>query len=535
MQRRDLLRWMALTPLSLVDGGLGRIAGALAPGDPDVELVLTARPGTVALLPGAPTRVWQFEGRVLRGPATALQPLPGSYLGPTIRVRRGQRVRIRFHNALPEPSIVHWHGLDVPEQADGHPRFAVPSGGDYAYDFTVTNRAGAYWYHPHPHMQTAVQVYQGLAGLFLVTDDEESALQLPAGSYELPIVLQDRQIDAQNQWVYGAGSLVPNVGGAATRPMAGMRGMQGGMGTMMAAMQGWVGDRVFVSGRLQPTIDVARATYRLRVLNGSNARTYQLAWSDGTPLTVIGTDGGLLEEPLTMPSLVLAPAQRADLIVDLSGRAAGSTVTLRSLPFSDADLGMDGMMAGPARQGAALTLVTLRVGQAAGPSWRVPARLTAALPPLPAPEGVRRIPLEMSMMQWTIAGRVFEMTDVSADETVRAGVTQVWEFINSPTQVGMGMGMGGMVMAHPVHLHGRQFRVLSRTGGAPTSLRAGLQDRGWLDTILVLPGETVRVQVTFSSHPGLYLYHCHILEHEDMGMMRNFRIVPASATPAAGA
>jgi FtsP/CotA-like multicopper oxidase with cupredoxin domain len=120
-------------------------------------------------------------------------------------------------------------------------------------------------------------------------------------------------------------------------------------------------------------------------------------------------------------------------------------------------------------------------------------------------------------MTWTLGGRVFDIDDVASDETVAPGSTHVWQLINQPNPMGMGM-------AHPIHLHGRQFRVLSRTGGSANALRDGIVDDGWLDTVVVLPGETVRIQVTFSRHPGLYLYHCHTLEHEDMGMMRNFRI-----------
>jgi FtsP/CotA-like multicopper oxidase with cupredoxin domain len=124
------------------------------------------------------------------------------------------------------------------------------------------------------------------------------------------------------------------------------------------------------------------------------------------------------------------------------------------------------------------------------------------------------------MMEWKLGGRVFEMDRVAAEETVKAGSTHLWEFVNAG-------GPMGMQMAHPIHLHGRQFRVVSRSGGSPANtLREGLIDDGWMDTVLVLPHETVRVQITFSQHPGLFLYHCHILEHEDMGMMRNFRITP---------
>ena len=185
MDRRDLLRLLGHAPLAPALGLFGREAmgsplAQSATATPDVELALTASPGEAQVLTGAPTSVWRFTGRVVKGPASAMETIPGSYLGPIHRLRRGQRVRIRFQNQLGEPSIVHWHGMDVPELSDGHPRLAVESGQEYVYDFEVTNRAGTYWYHPHPHMRTAAQVYQGLAGLMLVTDDEEPWNRLAA-------------------------------------------------------------------------------------------------------------------------------------------------------------------------------------------------------------------------------------------------------------------------------------------------------------------------------------------------------------------
>jgi FtsP/CotA-like multicopper oxidase with cupredoxin domain len=247
---------------------------------PDVEIDLTAHPGEIPLLRGAPTRVWRFTGRLVRGPASTLQQFDSSYLGPVIRLRRGQRVRLRFRNRLDEPSIVHWHGLDVPELADGHPRLAIAGGAEYVYDFDVTNRSGTYWYHPHPHMRTAAQVYQGLAGLLIVSDAEDAALGLPPGEGELLCVLQDRRFDSNNQFVY------PSM--AARGAMRGGRGprggMRGGMGDMMETMNGWLGDRVLVNGRVEPVLAVDARTYRVRLLNGSNSRIYKLAWTDGAPM-----------------------------------------------------------------------------------------------------------------------------------------------------------------------------------------------------------------------------------------------------------
>jgi FtsP/CotA-like multicopper oxidase with cupredoxin domain len=519
MNRRDLLRLVSLSVLAGATGCDGPSARArpeafspqAAPETgfvPDVEMVLTAAPGEVSVLPGAPTRVWRFSGRLLKGPADTLQTLPGSYLGPVIRLRRGQKVRVRFANQLGEDSIVHWHGLDVPESADGHPRLAVGNGREYVYEFEVTNRAGTYWYHPHPHMRTGAQVYHGLAGVLVVQDDEEDRLALPSGETELLCVIQDRQFDARNQLVFHGGG-------------------------MMEMMNGFLGDRVLVNGQPQPTTEVDAAWHRVRLLNGSNARIYRLAWSRDVRMVVIGGDGGLLETPLHQQALTLAPAQRADLLLDLTGLAAGTDVHLESQAFAEADAGLVGMMGMRGRgmggmiggrsnvpNGTPLRVMTLRTRARQGAAFRVPERLSsfdAAWAPR-ADVPIRRVPLTFQRMAWLLDGRTFAMGDVAPEETVTAGSTQIWEFVNLTNPM-------GMEAAHPLHMHGRQFRVIDRTGGRATNtLRAGIVDGGWRDTVLVLPGETVRVQVTFTHHPGLYLYHCHILEHEDMGMMRNFRV-----------
>jgi len=273
----------------------------------------------------------------------------------------------------------------------------------------------------------------------------------------------------------------------------------------MEMMNGFLGDRVLVSGAVQPTREVDAAWHRVRLLNGSNARIYKLAWSQDVSMTVIGGDGGLLERPLLRRTLTLAPGQRADVLVDLTKIAPGTEVHLDSLGFSESDTGRVGMMGNtaPVPSGAPLRAMTLRTRARAGGAFKVPERLSAfdSTWARRADAKVRRVPLLFRQMQWSLGGRTFSM-----------------EFANQPN------GMG-MEMAHPMHIHGRQFRVLERTGGRATNaLREGIVDAGWTDTVLVLPGETVLVQVTFTSHPGLYLYHCHILEHEDMGMMRNFRV-----------
>lgn len=280
---------------------------ALANFHPDVEIDLVCKPATVGILPGQPTQVQQYFAKLVKGPAHSLTEIPGSYLGPVMRFEKGQKIRINLHNQLDEPTITHWHGLHVPADVDGHPLYAIDKGQVFVYEFEMLNRASMNIYHPHPHNTTAKQVYHGLAGAILVNDDEERRLDLPGGEYEVPIVIQDRKFDANNQLQYAHG--------------------------MHDRMMGFYGDRILVNGRPNFQLDVASRAYRFRVLNGSTARIYKLAWDDKSPITVIGTDGGLLEAPVNKSYVMLAPGERLDLWVDFSGRKVGSQLVLRSRPF----------------------------------------------------------------------------------------------------------------------------------------------------------------------------------------------------------
>ncbi|MEO5698207.1 MAG: multicopper oxidase domain-containing protein [Burkholderiaceae bacterium] len=504
----------------------GANAGAKA--EVDVHIELHAEPGEVAVRRGAQTRVWRYRAKLLRGAATALDT---TMLAPVIRVDRGQRIRIDLINGLPEPTIIHWHGLHVPDDMDGHPRFAIAPGARYVYEFTVDNRAGTYWFHPHPHGRTGKQVYAGLAGLFIVGDTEEAAVELPRGAQDLPLVIQDRNFDADNQFVYLGRDAVESprrrrgmMGGGMGRGMMG-----GGMGSMMAGMMGVLGDRILVNGSSQPGREVAPRAHRLRVLNASNTRTLKLAWSDRTPLTVIGSDGGLLAAPVERDYVMLAPAERVELWVDF-GRWQGSEVTLRSLDFSGGvGMGM-GMMGGGGDlpDGAAFDVHRFEIGAGEAQTARPPPRLSTIAPP----ETRRAInagnpkvfELTMGMMVWGINGHSFEMLAANPLETVKLGTQEVWEFRND----GRG-AMMGMVMPHAMHVHGLQFRVIARTvsprfADEYDSVKAGLVDSGWKDTVLVMPGERVRILLRFEDHAGLFLYHCHMLEHEDSGLMRNYRV-----------
>jgi FtsP/CotA-like multicopper oxidase with cupredoxin domain len=469
--------------------------GQETPGfEPDLDVVLAAVEAAHPIFAGNATRTWSYQGEILTGRSDALVNDPDSYLGPTFRVRQGERVRIRFRNQIPEESIIHWHGLRTPPAMDGHPRDVVGPGGEYVYEFTVLDRAGTYWYHPHPHRRTGPQVYYGLAGLFLVSDPQEESLGLPAGPYDLPLVLQDRTFDAANQFLY------------LTSPME--------------QMTGFLGEEILVNGRPEANFEVEARPYRLRLLNGSNARIYRLAWADGRPLTVIASDGGLLERPMEKPYILLGPGERVEVWADFSLDAVGIERRLVSLPTLTGG-GMGGGMGPGMMAGAApFDLATLRIARATGSSGNpLPAQLST-IPWYQPSEAVnaadpRQFRLLMRQMTWTINGRTFEMETVAADERVRFGDLEAWEFVNS------GGGMGGMIMPHPMHLHGVQFQVAERLG---SPYPAGLIDEGWKDTVLVMPGERVRIMVEFRDYAGLYLYHCHNLEHEDMGMMRNYLI-----------
>ena len=495
--------------------------GADADADADIHIELHAVPDQVAIRPGSRTKVWRFRGRLLRGAAGALDT---SMLAPVIRVRRGQRLRIDLVNGLPEPTIVHWHGLHVPDDMDGHPRFAITPGTRYVYEFTIVDRAGSYWFHAHPHGRTGKQVYAGLAGLLLVSDEEEAALDLPTGAQDIPLVIQDRNFDHDNQFVY-----LDEGGARHGRGPMGDGMMRGGMASMMAAMMGVLGDQILVNNRPNASLDVERRAHRLRLLNASNTRMYKLAWDDGSPLTVIGTDGGLLGTPVQRDYVMLSPAERVDLWVDFGRWSPGTERTLRSLAF-EGGMNMGGMMGGGGglTDGAPFVVHRFRVREGAARVAKLPQRLTPIAPPQPRLavnfDDPKVFEITMGMMTWGINGAGFDMLGASALETVKLGTQEIWEFRND----GRG-SMMGMVMAHSMHVHGLQFRVLGRSvsdkfAAEYATVKAGLVDEGWKDTVLVMPGERVRILLRFADYPGLFLYHCHMLEHEDSGLMRNYLV-----------
>jgi FtsP/CotA-like multicopper oxidase with cupredoxin domain len=478
--------------------------------------------------------VWRYAGNLIKGPTNALTTMPDAYLGPLLRFSHGQKVRIRLRNELPEETITHWHGLHVPMLMDGHPTAAIDPGETYVYEFDIRNRAGMYFYHPHTHEKTATQVYRGLAGAIIVEDDEERALGLPSGEFEMPLVIQDRSFDGDNQLAYG--------------------------GDMHMRMFGFYGDRTLVNGRCNLTLDVASRPYRLRILNGSNARIYKLCWDDRTPLTVIGVDGGLLEKAETRPYVMLAPAERVDLLVDFSGRPQGSKLTMLSGEFYGLIPPMaQRMMGSDLAMGEEFPLFATRVTKTSSDPWKLPEKLSTIRRfrkedianldnPIP-------IAITMAHMAMLLNGRPYDHDDIEPRERIPVDTTQLIEIFHERGGMemggmgrmgmmggggmmrgrmgGMGMGrgmgmMGMMSMAHPIHLHGQQFEIVERSfagdDDAYATIREGFIDSGLKDTVLVAPGERLRIVKPFGDFKGRFMYHCHNLEHEDAGMMREFSV-----------
>jgi len=509
--RRQFLKMAGYGTLGLLTGGFGpllnqsvakQISDTISETEfiPDLDISLLSMPGEVGIFPGEPTQVWRYHATVNKGDENKVISLPESYLGPIIKVHKGEKIRVRFTNSIPEESIIHWHGLHVPSIMDGHPRYVVSEGQSYLYEFEIKNRAGTYWYHPHPHGRTGPQVYGGLAGLFLVSDDEEKAIGLPEDEFDVPLVIQDRKFNQDNQLVYTSGN-------------------------RMEQMTGFLGDWIMVNGEPDFTLPVSTCAYRLRLLNGSNSRIYKLAWKDERPLTIIGTDGGLLEMPVQREYLFLSPGERVEIWADFSDYSVGYETSIESLPFEVGGMGGGmmgrGMMMGGRNgqnqnlpNGAGFSIFKVKIIKYEKKYQSLPQNLSE-IRPIPEDEAVnfyrpKQFYLTMRRMQWSINGRIFQMEEVADQEIVQIGTKEIWEFNNT--------GGGMMNMPHPIHLHGQQFRVIERSG----VMHGGYVDEGWKDTVLLMPGERVKILVDFGDYPGLFLYHCHNLEHEDMGMMRNY-------------
>jgi len=428
-----------------------------------------------------------------------------AYLGPVLRVRRGTTARIDVLNRLSEPITTHWHGLHVPGEVDGGPHAEIRPGARWSPSLEVNQSAATLWYHSHQHGATAPHVYAGLAGMLIVDDPDAPPSGLPAnyGIDDLPIIIQDRAFARDGRLVYNA------------------------MGPAM--MAGFRGDHILVNGAVRPLATPPAGIVRLRILNASNARIYHLRFEDGRAMHLVGSDGGLLRRPVPMRRLTLATGERAEVLVDF-----GSGGSARLLSEPDRNSPMGGMMGGPGgmargmaaepepvADGGAFEVMRFKVDTSRTAGVRALPEAIADAAPAPAlgePVRRRRFVLDTHGammgggrgqggmgMGMTINGRSFDMSRI--DLRARRGETELW-------QVRAGD------MAHPFHVHGTSFQVVSRNGVA-----VDFATTGWKDTVLV--DGVVELLMRFERQAGEqapYMYHCHILEHEDAGMMGQFTV-----------
>jgi FtsP/CotA-like multicopper oxidase with cupredoxin domain len=399
----------------------------------------------------------------------------GNYLGPTIRVQRGQNISIRVKNTLDSDTTVHWHGAHVPAEADGGPHQVIRPGALWKATFTVDQPAATLWYHPHALGTTARQVYLGLAGLLIVDDQTSLSLQIPKtyGVDDIPLIIQDRRFKRDGTFEYRPSG--PDI------------------------MHGYAGNTALVNGSVDSSLEVPRGIVRFRLLNGSNSSIYRIRFGDGRPFHQIASDGGFLEAPVESKQLVLTAGERAEILVDFGDRKAGD----------DAGLMLDTLA------GLTQRIVTFTVTSRSAAYDEIPAKL-APIERIPETRASRTRTFALESMghggALTINGKNMQMNRI--DEIVRLGDTEIWEISNR------GMGMGMMNQVHSFHIHDIQFLILSINGKDPPPSLSG-----WKDTVSLWPGDEVRIITTFEDYTGVYMYHCHLLEHEDNGMMGQFEIV----------
>jgi FtsP/CotA-like multicopper oxidase with cupredoxin domain len=412
---------------------------------------VTMRETQVQILPGyPPTTVWAYNDTVP---------------GPTIKARQGRRVVVHQANALSVATSVHLHGGHVAAEHDGHPNALIPPGSSRDYEYPNTQSQATLWYHDHAVHRTAENVYRGLAGFYILQDDLELSLNLPRDAYDVPLVIQDKLFSADGSLNY---------------PPLNQNTLQ----------MGFMGDTILVNGAVQPYFPVANRKYRFRILNGSNARQYRLALSSGQSFVQIGTEGGLLPAPAARSSMVIAPAERLDVVIDFSIYPLGTQVVLRNT-------------FGSGRTGDVMRFDVVR---AETDDSTVPATL-CTIPRLSNPVVTRIWRLSFNGTDWVISDRTYDPNRV--DARPRRGQVERWVYRNHSQH------------PHPMHPHLGMFQIERRFPGSVQSY-----ETGWKDTVNVQSGEELHMLIRFDTYTGRYVHHCHNLEHEDHDMMNQFEVVP---------
>jgi FtsP/CotA-like multicopper oxidase with cupredoxin domain len=504
--------------LGVVGGGLAVTARAaegapsaffvplrLPPVLTDSHVNLVAKESLVQVLPGMPTRMWTFNG---------------SFPGPVIRRQSGTPVKVTVQHRLPASVgslTIHHHGAHAKPSEDGQPEVnVIAPGGQRTYTYGLVEdgkpeRAAFQWYHDHSHFRTTRNIWHGLAGLFIVDDKVDSALPLPKGKYDVPLMLTERSFDASNQLTepfvtYTADPLNPAPPGA---------------GDGYAPEDDLFGTRFLVNGVARPYLDVEPRKYRFRLLNTSPFRPYNLSLSDGSVMTQIATESGLIPKPLLRKEILFGPGERVEVVIDFS-RSAGKSIVLRTgaetTPSSSYPVKATGPGVGD--------LMELRVRRT---PVRDDARVPATLRPLPAwtatastqPHRIWAFGVGADTegrAAWTINGQAFDHMRVDAHPEL--GAVETWMLVNTTPKA----------TSHYIHIHDVDWKVVSRNGAPPPIGEDALKETFRLD-----PGEVVVIAGKFSDHLGHYMLHCHMLQHEDHGMMTAFEVVPPGDGDAAGA
>jgi spore coat protein A len=434
-----------------------RIPAVLSPSGGPNNYQVTMQEAMADIIPGRPTPVWTYNGQ---------------YPGPTIRATAGTTVTVRHTNNLTESMSVHLHGGHTPETSDGHPTDLIAPGAFKDYTYPNLQLPAPLWYHDHAVDVTGPHVYMGLAGFYIMTDTTENNFNLPSGSNDVPLMVQDKLF---------------NHNGTLSYPL-----------TDDALNRGVIGDRILVNGVIQPFFQVTRRKWRFRLLNASSARVYDFALSNGMPFIQIGSDGGLLSAPVNRTVIRLGPAERADVVLDFNGIAQGTQIFLRNtnrmIPLT-----MDR---------AARDILRFDVGANATDSPPIPAQLRT-FTPLGAEVITRDFVLTRGMVNgrfaWFINGNLFDPTRVDANVT-RDDI-EIWRFSNNSP------------VSHPMHVHLVQFQTLDINNVPPPP-----GEDHWKDTVNVPPGGVVRVKARFADYSGKFVFHCHVLEHEDHAMMAQFQV-----------
>ena len=538
MQRRDFLKYsVALGVASALPLWSRSVFAADRPALPIPDLLTADASNRMQL-------VVQAGKSSFAGKTATTWGYNGNLLGPAVKLNKGQSVTVDIHNQLAEETTLHWHGLEIPGEVDGGPQGFIPAGGKRSVTFTPDQRAATCWFHPHQHGKTGRQVAMGLAGLVLIEDEEIRKLMLPKqwGIDDVPVIIQDKQFSADGQVDYQL--------------------------DIMTAAVGWFGDTLLTNGAIYPQHAAPRGWLRLRLLNGCNARSLNIAASDNRPLYVIASDGGLLAEPVKVTELPMLMGERFEVLVDVSDGKAFDLVTL---PVSQM-----GMAIAPFDKPHPVMRVQPLLITASG---TLPDSLTS-MPSLPSLEGltVRKLQLSMDpmldmmgmqMLMKKYGGQAMAGMDhgkmmghMNNDNMGHGNMNHgnmnhgemgnmqhgdmgnmkhgSFDFHNANRINGQAFDMNkpmfaaakgqherwvisgqGDMMLHPFHIHGTQFRILSENGKAPAAHRAG-----WKDTVRV-EGGVSEVLVKFdhdAPKEHAYMAHCHLLEHEDTGMMLGFTV-----------